>query len=136
MVLFGSNQTHNSSYSNIIEIGHIYEPQKMAELYSMADVLVNCTREDTLSGINIECQACGTPVITYDSTGCRETVDEICSKTVSVGDYKQLFECVNRIRSIGKPFLTEQCVKWCSTHFELKDSYTHYLDLYKKVLED
>lgn len=136
MVLFGGNQTHNSSYSNIIEIGHIYEPKKMAELYSMADVLVNCTREDTLSGINIECQACGTPVITYDSTGCRETVDEICSKTVSVGDYKQLLEYVNRIRSIGKPFLTEQCVKWCSTHFELKDSYTHYLDLYKKVLED
>lgn len=28
MVLFGGNQTHNRSYSNIIEIGHICEPKK------------------------------------------------------------------------------------------------------------
>lgn len=135
LVFFGCSLLHDDIPHNIREVGYINNPQEMAALYSMADVFVNCTREDTLPGVNLECQATGTPIVTYDATGCRETVDGICGRVVPVGDYEQLFNAVLEIRSIGKSALTSQCVRWISENFELRDSYQRYINLYRKVIK-
>lgn len=50
--------------------------QELASLYSMADVFLNPTREDNYPTVNLEAQACGTFVITYDTGGCKETLVE------------------------------------------------------------
>jgi glycosyltransferase involved in cell wall biosynthesis len=47
---------------------------QLAQAYSDATVLVNPTRHETLSMVNLEAQACGTPVITYDTDGAPETI--------------------------------------------------------------
>ena len=55
--------------------------QELAGLYSIADYLFNPTREDNYPTVNLEAEACGTPVITYDIGGCRETIyrnDSVC----------------------------------------------------------
>lgn len=46
----------------------------MAEIYTAADVFVNPTYEDTYPTVNLEAQACGTPVITYRTGGSAESV--------------------------------------------------------------
>jgi glycosyltransferase involved in cell wall biosynthesis len=46
----------------------------LAQAYSDATVMVNPTRHETLSMVNLEAQACGTPVITYDTDGAPETI--------------------------------------------------------------
>lgn len=46
--------------------------QQLASIYTAADVFFNPTREDNYPTVNLEAQACGTPVITYDTGGCRE----------------------------------------------------------------
>lgn len=135
LVLFGCTNFRNDLPSNVKEIGYIRNPKEMAALYSMADIFVNCTREDTLPGVNLECQATGTPVVTYDATGCKETVDGLCGKAVSVGDYEQLFKAVLEIRKIGKQELTEKCVKWIRKNFELGDSYQKYINLFKVLFK-
>lgn len=61
---------------NIIGITHTKSAIELVELYSSADVFVNLTREDTFPTVNMEAAACGLPVITYDTGGCRETVGE------------------------------------------------------------
>ncbi len=38
--------------------------------------------------MNLEAQACGTPVITYNSCGCKETLSLTASKTVSAGNIR------------------------------------------------
>lgn len=40
----------------------------------MADVFVNPTYEDNYPTVNLEAQACGIRVVTYDTGGCRETI--------------------------------------------------------------
>ena len=47
---------------------------QLAAIYSAADVFFNPTLEDNYPTVNLEAEACGTPVVTYDSGGCRETV--------------------------------------------------------------
>ena len=47
---------------------------ELAMIYSMADIFVNPTHEDTYPTTNLEAQACGTWVITYDVGGAAETL--------------------------------------------------------------
>lgn len=49
-------------------------PMQLAAIYTAADVFFNPTTEDNYPTVNLEAEACGTPVATYDTGGCRETV--------------------------------------------------------------
>ena len=48
--------------------------KELASIYTAADVFANPTYEDNYPTVNLEAQACGTPVITYDTGGCKETL--------------------------------------------------------------
>lgn len=130
LVLFGCTENNHTLPSNVLQIGYTKSPKEMAELYSMADMLVNCSREDTLSSLNLECQACGTPVVTYDATGSKETVDGQCGFAVSTGDAEALWGKVAEVKQIGKNALTSQCRAWIETHFEKNANYKSYIELY------
>lgn len=62
--------------SNILALSKTESPKELAGIYSSADVFVNLTYEDTYPTVNLEAKACGTPIITYDTGGCRETVSD------------------------------------------------------------
>ena len=47
---------------------------QLAAIYTIADVFFNPTVEDNYPTVNLEAEACGTPVVTYDTGGCAETV--------------------------------------------------------------
>lgn len=55
---------------------------ELVEAYSAADVFFNPTREDNYPTVNLEAEACGAPVITYDTGGCRETLHCLNSQVV------------------------------------------------------
>ena len=48
--------------------------EELAGIYSTADVFFNPTMEDNFPTVNLEAEACGTPVVTYNTGGCSETV--------------------------------------------------------------
>lgn len=49
---------------------------ELVELYSSADVFFNPTYEDNFPTTNLEALACGTPVVTYDTGGSPEVIEE------------------------------------------------------------
>ena len=55
---------------------------QLAAVCTTADVFFNPTREDDYHTVNLEAEACGTPVVTYDVGGCAETVARSDSKAV------------------------------------------------------
>jgi glycosyltransferase involved in cell wall biosynthesis len=133
LVLFGCDKIDSHLPSNVIQIGFIHSKDKMAELYSMADVLVNCSREDTLSSINIEAQACGTPVVTYEATGSKETVDGKCGFYTQTGNYSDLFDKVKYVKTIGKSNFSSDCISFVKEYYGLKSNYLKYIDLYTEL---
>lgn len=135
LLLFGCSSIDSSLPMNVKQIGYTKSPKEMAELYSMADVMVNCSREDTLSSLNLECQACGTPVVTYDATGSKETVDGKCGFAVSTGDYESLWENVLEMRMLGKDSLLERCRQWMLENFEKGSKYNLYIQLFQSIVE-
>ena len=66
----------------VIGLTRTDSPQELAGIYATADVFFNPTVEDNYPTVNLEAEACGTPVITYDTGGCRETVSRAGSSVV------------------------------------------------------
>lgn len=87
IVLVGLNnrQLHDLP-KNIKGIKRTQSMQELAAIYTASDVFVNMTYEDNYPTVNLEAQACGTKVITYDTGGCRETLSLRDSRVVKTGD--------------------------------------------------
>lgn len=109
----------------------------LSTIYGMADLFVNCTYEDTCSFINIESQACGTPILTFDNTGAAETVDGFCSFRVPTGDYKKMAEVKevvkNQIKDKGRNYFENACREWVCSRFDMRKNYDQYIQIYKEL---
>ena len=68
--------------ANIVGLARTDSPQELAGIYSTADVFFNPTVEDNFPTVNLEAEACGTSVVTYDTGGCAETVRRGDSRVV------------------------------------------------------
>ena len=134
LLLFGGSNASELLHSNVILLGFMRNRIEMAELYSMADVMVNCSREDSLSSLNIEAQACGTPVITYNATGNMETVNEECSFSVEDGNYIALFNRMMQIYNEGKQSFSSRCRRFVGENFDKTENYRKYLNLYEEIV--
>lgn len=66
--------TRTKTVERFICIDKRTDAHELAAIYTMADVFVNPAYEDNYPTVNLEAQACGTLVITYDTGGCRETL--------------------------------------------------------------
>lgn len=130
LVLFGVDKTKHPLPSNVMLYGYTQNRQELAELYSCADIFVNTTREDSLALINLEAQACGTPVVTFDATGPKESVDNQCSFSVPAGNYKELYNVVCRCRNRG---LLDADISFIRNHFNIDDFASSYLYLYPSI---
>ena len=63
-----------SGGGRVILIQRTDSAEQLAAVYTAADVFFNPTVEDNYPTVNLEAEACGTPVLTYDTGGCNETV--------------------------------------------------------------
>ena len=69
----------------LIALPRTNTPAELTAIYTAADVFFNPTREDNYPTVNLEAEACGTPVVTYDVGGCRETVKLPESRCIAEG---------------------------------------------------
>ena len=79
----------------IIGIERTNNQQELAKIYTAADVFFNPTYEDNYPTVNLEAQACGTRVLTYDAGGARETIHSNKSQAIKVGDLQKVIELVS-----------------------------------------
>lgn len=59
---------------HILGIPKTQNALQLAQIYSAADVFLNPTLEDTFPTTNMEAIACATPVITFNTGGCKECI--------------------------------------------------------------
>ena len=116
---------------NVLALDYIKDRDELKKVYSACDVFANCTREESLSLVNVEAQSCGTPVVTYGNTGVQETVNNKCSFSVESGNEKNFLEAILKIKEIGKENFSEDCIKWVKQRFDRDENYRKYIELYK-----
>ena len=135
IVLIGLNQQQLKSLpSSIIGIERTENVDELAALYSVADVFVNPTWQDNFPTTNLEALACGTAVITYNTGGSPEAIDEATGFVIKKGNVQSLADAVNTVLENGKNHYRNNCRKRAEQLFNKNDRYGDYLKLYESLL--
>ena len=132
IVLVGTNDTVDKQLpANIISIHRTQDQAELAEIYSAADLLLNPTREDNYPTVNMESLACGTPVLTFQTGGSPEMLDETCGVAVP-GDNEEAFRAEILRICEQRPFRRESCVQK-AREFDQNQKFKEYIELYERV---
>ena len=128
IVLVGKMEDGVKLPERVIAVPRTESREKLAEIYSAADLFVNPTREDNFPTVNIEALACGTSVLTFKIGGSPECIDESSGSVVDCDDIEGLEKEIAQICSV-RPFTKENCIRRAKT-FDADDKYKEYYDLY------
>lgn len=98
IVMVGLNdQQLQNLPQNIIGIQRTESKEELVKIYSAADVFFNATYDDNFPTTNLEAIACGTPVVTYNTGGSPECIDNHNGKVIEQGKYDLLNEIVSNM---------------------------------------
>lgn len=77
LVIFGEKEPQNPPQINFNAhyLGHIDSLEKLALLYSVADVMLVPSRYEAFGQVASESLACGTPVVAFNATGLKDIID-------------------------------------------------------------
>lgn len=114
--------------------GRVNSHAELFQLYSQATVFVNPSYSESLSITNLEAQACGTPVVAYDSGGMPETIADACGLIVPKGDIQALADAIMRVVNHPEDFSAEKMRLNIIRNFSKKDYYLKYLMLYNSLI--
>lgn len=108
----------------IIGIERTASVEELVGIYSRANIFFNPTYEDNFPTTNIESIACQTPVITYNTGGSPEAIDNNTGYIVEQGDIREVFKIVTsgeqlKIENIRADFTKQKMI-------------SKYLELYER----
>jgi len=88
IVIFGKNKAFDMDLLpyKVHQMGVVTSQDKLAELYSLADVFVTPAVEDNLPNTVMEALSCGTPVVAFNTGGIPDMVDHL--KNGYLAEYK------------------------------------------------
>lgn len=134
IVLVGTDEEVDKQLpANIISIHRTNNQQELAQIYSAADVFANPTREEMFGMVNIEALACGTPVITFETGGSPEAIDETCGVVVPCDDVDAMEREIRRVCE-EKLFSKETCLVRAKC-FDKNNKFREYVDLYEEMIK-
>ena len=114
---------------NVLGLG--YQPHsELAKIFTASDVHVNTTLEDTFPTVNLEALACGTPVVTFNTGGSPEAIDEKTGIAVEKKNVSAIYEAVKEI--CNGPERTDECIARAHRLYNKHDRYKEYIDLYNR----
>ena len=133
IVLVGLTKKQISTLpAGILGITRTESAMELAGIYTTADVFVNPTYEDTFPTVNLEALACGTPVITYNTGGSPECVDDTCGFIVDKGDVLSLKNTIDQLVFSGT-LTSKNCVLQ-SGFFKDLVKFSEYTKLYERTI--
>jgi putative colanic acid biosynthesis glycosyltransferase len=136
IVLVGLSQSQlNSLPDNITGIARTDNIEALAGLYAEADVFVNPTLSDNFPTTNLEALACGTPVVTYNTGGSPEAINEETGIVVDKGDVQGLKSAIDKITQKGKEFYQSKCRQRAENNFDQKERFQDYVQIFEQLVE-
>lgn len=110
---------------NILAITRTNNVRELAEIYTVADIFINPTLEDTFPTTNLEALACGTPIITFDTGGSSESININCGKVIQKGNLNEMLIQIKNMCSIN--LKKEDCLEKAKL-YDKNYKYKLYLD--------
>lgn len=119
---------------NVIHVNAIDNTDTMAQYYSLADVFVNFSKQETFGKVAAESLACGTPVIANNNTAQPEVVGD-CGYVISNNNKEECFASIRLIMEHGKNAYSKKCIARSRALFAKDDRLNDYMNLFNQILE-
>lgn len=119
---------------SILTIQKTNNEVELAKWYSIADVFVNTTYEDNFPTVNLESLACNTPVVTYDTGGSVEVINQNTGLICKKGDIEELYKCIKFI--INNIDNYKHCDSYAKNNFDKNKKFMEYLNLYNSIFKE
>lgn len=135
IVMVGLKEKHLKKLpSKIIGIARTNNSKELAEIYSSADVFINPTLSDTFPTTNLEALACGTPVVTFDTGGSVEAVDDYTGIISQKENLEDLIKSIEIIKEKGKGYYSNKCMRRATSIYNKYDRFNDYINIYSYLL--
>lgn len=122
IVLVGLDKI-NEKEQNIICIKRTTDQKELANIYSIANVLLIPTYEDNYPTVILESIACDTPILTYDTGGCIEAMHKY-GYIVQKKNYNDIIDKIKKIEKNKSEFHVDK------TTIDKETMYSKYMQLY------
>lgn len=134
IVIVGIEQSEIGD-KRICAIKRSSDQKELAEIYTAADVFVNPTIEDNFPTVNLEALACGTPIVTYNTGGSPESVNNETGIVVEKGDYQALKTAICNILEHKKEKYSKACIEKAKD-YDMNERFNDYINLYEEILNN
>ena len=119
-------------HKNITHIGKFHSAEKLAEIYSSADVFINPSREETFGMTTIEAMACDTPVIVNNATALPEVITPDTGYAIDINDIDAVYDMLQHIKNNPNHFAN--CRQHIINNYALNHMTSQYLKLYQSKM--
>lgn len=135
IVLIGLNKAQIKSLpSNIIGLERTQNVNELINWYTIADVYVNTSVEESFGFTTVEALACNTPVIVYNSTANPEIINDDVGLCIDKNNILQLRESISKILNTPKESYKRVCRSHVLRNFDNKDKIQEYMNLYESLI--
>lgn len=136
IILIGvTSQQQKMLPKNIIGIQRVEGKEKLAEYYSIADVLLNLSYAETFGMTTAEAMACGTPGVSYNITACPELLTEDTGLIVEPGDIDGVLKAIEAIVEKGRLSYSDACRRRVLENYNFKEVNNKYFEIYEQLLK-
>lgn len=117
----------------VIHIEETHDVNELIEYYSMADVLLNLSLEESFGKVTVEALACGTPAIVLNSTANPELVGPGCGYVLECNDMESIMGAIIKVKA-NDECSADNCIAYAARHFSKTDRINDYIHLYEQLI--
>lgn len=135
-LMVGVDQIPAELPDNVIMLARIADQERLAELYSLGDVLLLPSEKETFSMVSAEALACGLPVIGFDSGAPKEVAPPGYGSFVPYGELDGLEALLREVRLNGGGLKeSAACVEFAKAHYSVESMVASYEAIYQRMIE-
>lgn len=119
---------------NIIHIDATQDIDELVSYYSLADVFMQLSQEESFGKVSAEALACGTPIITNTMTANPELVGSDCGIALENYNIENLISAKNTVKNNSKSFYSEKCRQFAKENFSKDKNIEKHISFYNEVI--
>lgn len=135
LLIVGDMKEDRNWNARVIHIPSTNSAEELAEYYSVADVFIQPSPEETFGKVSAEALACGTPVVCFPTTANPELVGEGCGIVCPTESVEEYYACVQTVLRNGKETYSANCVAFARKNFDKNSNLLQYVQLFENLLQ-
>lgn len=132
ITIVGDLKDNDQIFNRCKLVGRLLNRDDLMKEYSEAHVFMNLTLQDNFPTVNIESLSCGTPVVTYNTGGSAEVINDDTGIIIDKYGYETFAKTINDLKN--NYYFDSNKIKEYAKKYSKETMLDKYNDLYNKII--